>query len=211
MARERIKRKLSAILCADVVGYSRLMGEDEAATLQALKKCETEIIDPIVKEHNGRIFKRMGDGFLVEFSSAVDSIDCAIAWQKEIQDKNYPLKFRIGINLGDVIAEGEDMYGDGVNIAARIEGLADPGSICISRNIYDQIRKKVHLGFEYLGDQQVKNISEPVRVYKLLTDPEDVGKLIGEEKSKTTKSSWFALGFLVLIIATAGLLVYWHF
>ena len=211
MARERIKRKLSAILCADVVGYSRLMGEDEAATLQDLKKCEAEIIDPIVKEHNGRIFKRMGDGFLIEFSSAVDSVDCAIAWQKKNQDKNYPLKFRIGINLGDVIAEGKDMYGDGVNIAARIEGLADPGSICISRTIYDQVRKKVYLGFEYLGEQQVKNISEPVRVYKLLTDPEDAGKVIGEEKSKTTKSSWFALGFLVLIIATAGLLVYWHF
>ncbi len=211
MAEERVKRKLSAILCADVVGYSRLMGEDEAATLQALKKCETEIIDPIVKEHNGRIFKRMGDGFLVEFSSAVDSVDCAIAWQKEIQGKNNPLNFRIGINLGDVIAEGEDMYGDGINIAARIEGLADPGSICISRNIYDQIRKKVYLGFEYLGEQQVKNISEPVRVYKLLTDPEDAGKVIGEAKSKATKSSLFASGFLVLIIATVGLLVYWHF
>ena len=211
MAKERVKRKLSAILCADVVGYSLLMGEDEAATHQALKKCDADVIDPIVKEHNGRIFKRMGDGFLVEFSSAVDSVDCAIAWQKEIQDKNYPLKFRIGINLGDVISEGEDMYGDGVNIAARIESLADPGSICISRNIYDQIRKKVYLGFEYLGEQQVKNISEPIRVYKLLTDPEDAGKVIGVAKSKITKSSWFAYGFLVIIIATAGLLVYWHF
>ena len=211
MARERIKRKLSAILCADVVGYSRLMGEDEVATLQTLKKCETEIIDPIVKEHNGRIFKRMGDGFLVEFSSAVDSVDCAIAWQNEILDKNHPLEFRIGINLGDVIAEGEDMYGDGVNIAARIEGLANPGSICISRNIYDQIRKKVHLGFEYLGEQQVKNISETIRVYKVLTDPEDAGKVVGEVKLKSTKSSWFASGFLVLIIATVGLLVFGHF
>ena len=98
-----------------------MMGEDEAATLQALKKCDADIIYLIVKEHNGRIFKRMGDGFLVELLSAVDRVDCAIAWQKEIKDKNYPLNFRIGINLGDVIAEGEDMYGDGINIAARIE------------------------------------------------------------------------------------------
>ena len=189
MAKERIKRKLSAILCADVVGYSRLMDKDEATTLQTLKKCESEIIDPAVKEHNGRIFKRMGDGFLAEFSSAVDSVECAIAWQKEIQEKNYPLKFRIGINLGDVIEEGEDMYGDGINIAARIESLADPGGISISRNIYDQIKKKVDLGFEYLGEHQVKNISEPVRIYKLLTDPKDAGKVIGEDRPAVRKQS----------------------
>jgi adenylate cyclase len=126
MAKERVKRKLSAILCADVVGYSRLMGEDEAATLSALNSCDEEIIEPTVKEHSGRIFKRLGDGFLVEFSSAVDSVECALAWQKQIEDKNHPLKFRIGINLGDVIAQDDDVYGDGVNIAARIEKLADP-------------------------------------------------------------------------------------
>ncbi|MEJ2135046.1 MAG: adenylate/guanylate cyclase domain-containing protein, partial [Desulfofustis sp.] len=136
MAKERVKRKLSAILCADVVGYSRLMGEDEAATLSALNSCDEEIIEPTVKEHNGRIFKRLGDGFLVEFSSAVDSVECALSWQKLIGDKNHPLKFRIGINLGDVIAQDDDVYGDGVNIAARIEKLADPGGICISQ-IYD--------------------------------------------------------------------------
>ncbi|MFC1832308.1 adenylate/guanylate cyclase domain-containing protein [Thermodesulfobacteriota bacterium] len=119
MAKERVKRKLSAILCADVVGYSRLMGEDETATLHDLNTCEAEIIEPTVEEHNGRIFKRMGDGFLIEFSSAVDSVDCAIAWQKQIEDKNHPLKFRIGINLRDVIEQDDDMYCDGVNIAAR--------------------------------------------------------------------------------------------
>ena len=119
MAEARVKRKLSAILCADVVGYSRMMGEDEAATLDALNTCDTEIIEPTVKGHNGRVFKRLGDGFLVEFSSAVDSVECAIAWQKKIEEKNFPLQFRIGINLGDVIAKDDDVYGDGVNIAAR--------------------------------------------------------------------------------------------
>ena len=187
MAKERVKRKLSAILCADVVGYSRLMGEDEAATLNALNTCDNEIIEPTVKEHNGRIFKRLGDGFLVEFSSAVDSVECALAWQKHIEEKNYSLQFRIGINLGDVIEQGDDMYGDGINIAARIEKLADPGGICISRDIFNHIKKKVRLGFEYLGEQQVKNISEPVGVYRLLTKPEDAGKVIGEDKQVVSK------------------------
>ena len=187
MAKERVKRKLSAILCADVVEYSRLMGEDEAATLDALNACDAEIIEPTVKEHHGRIFKRLGDGFLVEFSSAVDSVECALAWQKQIEDKNHPLKFRIGINLGDVIEQDDDMYGDGVNIASRVEKLADPGGICISRYIFNHIKKKVSLGFEYLGEQQVKNISEPVGVYKLLTKPEDAGKIIGENKQVASK------------------------
>ena len=112
MAKERVKRKLSAILCADVVGYSRLMGEDETATLNELNTCDTEIIEPTVNEHNGRIFKRLGDGFLVEFSSAVDSVECALAWQKHIEEKKFPLQFRIGINLGDVIVQDDDVYGD---------------------------------------------------------------------------------------------------
>ena len=191
MAEERVKRKLSAILCADVVEYSRMMGEDEAATLKLLNTCDAEIIEPTVKEHNGRIFKRLGDGFLVEFSSAVDSVECALAWQKHIEEKNYPLQFRIGINLGDVIEQGDDMYGDGINIAARIEKLADPGGICISRDIFNHIRKKVRLGFEYLGEQQVKNISEPVGVYRLLIKPEDAGKIIGEDKQVISKKFSF--------------------
>ena len=189
MAKERVKRKLSAILCADVVGYSHMMGEDETATLNALNTCDSEIIEPTVREHNGRIFKRLGDGFLVEFSSAVDSVECALAWQKQIHDNKYPLQFRIGINLGDVIEQDDDMYGDGVNIAARIEKLADPGGICISRSIFDQIIKKVNLGFKYLGEQQVKNISKPVGVYNLLTKPEDAGKVIGEDKQVVGRQS----------------------
>lgn len=210
MAKERVKRKLSAILCADIVGYSRLMDENEASTLQVLKKCEAEIIEPVVKEHDGRIFKRLGDGFLVEFSSAVDSVECAIAWQKEIQENNFPLKFRIGINLSDVIPEGEDMYGDGINIAARIESLADPGCICVSRNIYDQIKKKVDLGFEYLGEQKAKNISEPVRVYKLLIKPEDAGKVIGEKRTQAFKRGWLAIAGIAVLMLIAGAVTLWN-
>lgn len=210
MAETTFKRKLSAILCADVVGYSRLMGEDEAATFQALKSCDAEIIEPLVKDHNGRIFKRLGDGFLIEFSSAVDSVKCALAWQKQIKETDQPLRFRIGINLGDVIVEGSDIYGDGVNIAARIEGLADPGSVCISRSIYDQVKKKLAVGFEYLGEQSVKNISDPVRVYKLLIDPADAGKVVGEKEPKTDKWRWLVPAILVLILLSAGLLAFLH-
>ena len=210
MAGERVKRKLSAILCADVVGYSSLMGENEATTLNALKNCESTIIEPIVKEYNGRIFKRLGDGFLVEFSSAVDSVECAIAWQQEIHEQNYSLKFRIGINLGDVIPEGEDMYGHGVNIAARIEQLANPGSVCISRNIYDQVKNKLDFGFENLGEQEVKNISEPIQVYKILVDPQDAGKVIGEKQPRTYTWRWLAPGLFLLIFVSAGLLAFWH-
>ena len=210
MAETTFKRKLSAILCADVVGYSRLMGENEAATFQALKSCDAEIIEPLVKDHNDRIFKRLGDGFLIEFSSAVDSVNCALAWQKQIKETDQPLRFRIGINLGDVIVEGDDIYGDGVNIAARIEGLADPGSVCISRSIYDQVKKKLAVGFEYLGEQSVKNISDPVRVYKLLIDPADAGKVVGEKEPKTDKWRWLVPAILVLILLSAGLLAFLH-
>ena len=201
------KRKLSAILCADVVGYSRLMGEDETATLHALKTCEIKIIEPTVKAHNGRIFKRMGDGFLVEFSSAVDSVNCAIAWQNQIQERKHPLTFRIGINLGDVIAEADDMYGDGINIAARLEKLADPGSICISQNIFEQVKKKIiDLGYLYLGEQEVKNISEPIRVYKLLLNPEDAGKVLGKGKLSIRTKRWFVSVSLALLVVMVGVL-----
>ena len=209
MAEERVKRKLSAILCADVVAYSRLMGEDEAATLKLLNTCDAEIIEPTVKEHNGRIFKWLGDGFLVEFSSAVDSVECAIAWQKQIEEKNFPLQFRIGINLGDVIAKDDDVYGDGVNIAARVEKLSDPGGICITQDIFNQIKKKLDIGFEYLGEQQAKNISEPIRVYKLLVKPEDAGKLIGEKKTLFIKRPWLVFAGLAFIVFTVGAVTLW--
>ena len=143
----------------------------------------------------------MGDGFLIEFSSAVDSVDCAITWQEKIQEKEYSLKFRIGINLGDVIEQDDDMYGDGVNIAAQIEKLADPGGICSSRSIFDQVIEKVNLGLEYLGEQKVKNISKPVGVYKLLTNPGDTGKVIGEEKAVVIKKPVIAFSELALIVS----------
>jgi adenylate cyclase len=187
-----------------------MMGKDEAATLDALNTCDTEIIEPTVKEHNGRVFKRLGDGFLVEFSSAVDSVECAIAWQKQIEEKNFPLQFRIGINLGDVIAKDDDIYGDGVNIAARVEKLTDPGGICITQDIFNQIKKKLDIGFEYLGEQQVKNIPEPIRIYKLLVKPEDAGKLIGEKKTLFLKRPWLVLAGLALVVLTVGVVTLWN-
>ena len=195
MAQERVKRKLSAILCADVVGYSRLMGADETATLRALKFCVTEIIEPTVKEHNGRIFKRMGDGFLVEFSSAVDSVECALDWQNKINSGTTPLRFRIGINLGEVIPEEDDIYGDGVNIAARIEALAAPGGICVSRSIHDQVKNKVSNQFEYLGEKKAKNISDPLYLYKVLTEYEVTERQVSNKLSLPEKPSIAVLPF----------------
>ena len=171
MAEARVDRRLAAILAADVVGYSRLMGEDEEATLAALKTLRRELIDPKVKEHHGRIVKTTGDGALVEFASVVDSVRCAVEIQREMVDRNADvpterrIAFRIGINLGDVIIDEGDIYGDGVNVAARLEALAEPGGICVSRVVRDQVRDKLDFAFDDRGEQQVKNISRPVRSY----------------------------------------------
>ncbi|MCH8924610.1 MAG: hypothetical protein IH924_00565 [Proteobacteria bacterium] len=168
-----MERRLAAILAADVVGYSRLMGADEVGTLAALKAHRAELIDPTIAEHNGRIVKLMGDGTLVEFTSVVEAVACAVAIQRGMAERNAPMAqdrrivLRIGINLGDVIVEGEDIYGDGVNVAARLEGLAEPGGIYVSGEVYRQVRNKLDLGFEDLGEREVKNIAEPVRVYRL--------------------------------------------
>ena len=195
MTGRKIKRKLSAILCADVVGYSRLMGEDEGTTLHALKKCETQVIEPTVREHHGRIFKRMGDGFLVEFSSAVDSVECALDWQLRVDEAETNLRFRIGINLGEVIPEDDDIYGDGVNIAARVEALAAPGGVCISRSIYDQVKNKISHQFEYLGEKRAKNIPEPLSIYKVLTESETSLPEPGKTLSLPEKPSIAVLPF----------------
>jgi len=166
-------RKLAAILAADVVGYSKLMGEDEAGTLSALKHCRRELFDPTVDRHRGRIFKVIGDGILAEFQSVVDGVRCAIDIQTAMMRKKFgrgegkKLHFRIGLNLGDVIADGDDIYGDGVNIAARLETLAEPGGLCISGPVYDQVKNKLDLGYDDLGPQTVKNIADPIRVYKV--------------------------------------------
>jgi adenylate cyclase len=174
-------RRLAAILAADVAGYSRLMGTDEEGTLERLKAHRRQLIDPKITEHHGRIVKTTGDGLLAEFASVVDAVRCAAEVQRGMLDRELELpdeqriKLRIGINLGDVIAEGGDIFGDGVNVAARLEALAEPGGICVSRTVRDQIRDKLPYPFEDLGDQSVKNIARPVRVYALR--PEAVADL----------------------------------
>ncbi len=170
---ERAERKLAAILAADVVGYSRLMGEDEEGTLAALKAVRREVTDPKFKEHRGRIVKTTGDGLLVEFASVVDAVRCAVEVQRAISSRNADspareqITFRIGINVGDVIIDEHDIFGDGVNVAARLEGLAEPGGIYVSRVVRDQVRDKLSFGFEDMGERQVKNIARPVHVFRV--------------------------------------------
>src|SRR6516164_4800258 len=166
-------RRLTAILAADVAGYSRLMGADEEGTHERLQAHLRELVDPKITEHRGRTVKNTGDGFLAEFQSVVDAVRCAVEVQREMIDRepDVPderrIRFRIGINLGDVIAEEGDIYGDRVNVAARLEALAEPGGICISRMVRDQIRDKLAYPFEDMGEQSVKNIARPVRVFAL--------------------------------------------
>ncbi len=176
MAEERVKRRLAAIFAADVVGYSRLMGEDEAGTLATLKAHRAALIDPKIAEHQGRIVKTTGDGMLVEFPSVVEAVQCAVEVQKEMAERNTGVSedrrmlFRIGINVGDVIIEGDDIYGDGVNVAARLEGLAEPGGICVRRAVRNQVRDKLPVVFEDLGEIEVKNIARPVRAFRVALD-----------------------------------------
>ena len=170
---ERVQRRLSAILAADVAGYSRLMGLAEEGTLAALKAIRRELADPKIAEHRGRIVKTTGDGMLVEFASVVDAVRCAVEVQRGMAERNAGvpadtrIQFRIGINLGDIIIDEGDIYGDGVNIAARLEALAEPGGICVSRVVRDQVRDKLDFTFEDQGEQQVKNIARQVRVFKI--------------------------------------------
>ena len=171
--RGRVERRLAAILAADVAGYSRLMGADEEGTLERLKALRRELLDPKIAEHRGRIVKTTGDGMLVEFASVVDAVRCAVAVQQAMPERetgvgaDSRIELRIGINLGDVIVEGDDLYGDGVNIAARIEALADAGGILVSNTVHDQVRDRLPFLFEDLGEHQVKNIARPVRVYRV--------------------------------------------
>ena len=177
MTEEGFKRKLAAILSADVVEYSRLMREDEKATIQSLTAYR-EVMTKLIKQHHGRVVDTVGDNLLAEFASAVDAVQGAVAVQKEIKASNAQLPenrkmiFRVGINLGDLVVEGDRIYGDGVNIAARLEALADPGGICISKTIHEQIEDKLPLGYEYLGEKTVKNIVKPIRAYRVLFNPE---------------------------------------
>jgi adenylate cyclase len=184
LATGRVERRLAAILAADVAGYSRLMGADEEGTLAQLKALRRELSDPKIKEHRGRIVKTTGDGLLLEFASVVDAVRCAVEVQREMAERNAGvppdrrIEFRMGINLGDIIKDGRDIHGDGVNVAARLEALAEPGGICVSRVVRDQVRDKLDFAFEDAGEQRVKNIARPLRVYHVRP-----GELADEEMS----------------------------
>ncbi len=177
VAETRVQRRLAAILAADVVAYSRLMEQDESGTLAVLKARRKEVLEPLVTRHQGRIFKITGDGVLVEFGSAVNAVQCAIDLQRGMTVANGDLPepprivLRIGVNLGDVMVEGSDLYGDGVNIAARLEGIAEPGGVLVSGMAFDYVRNKVNAAFDDLGTQTLKNIAEPVRVYRIAGTP----------------------------------------
>jgi adenylate cyclase len=211
---ERAKRKLTAILSADVKGYSRLMGQNELSTVETLKRYR-EIISSLVQQYSGRVVDSPGDNILAEFSSVVDAVECAVKIQGDLQEKNARLpenrrmQFRIGVNLGDVIDDEERIYGDGVNVAARVEGLAEGGGICISRKTFNEVKNKLSLGYEYLGEHSVKNITEPVRAYKVLMEPEHAGKVVGDQRPKPKQWRWAALaiGFIIVV----GALAIWNF
>jgi adenylate cyclase len=178
-------RRLAAILAADVAGYSRLMGADEEGTHERLKTLLRQLVDPKIKEHRGRIVKNTGDGMLVEFGSVVDAVRCAAEIQRAMKDCNTDIpedkriSFRMGINLGDVIVEPDDIFGDGVNIAARLEALAEPGGICISRTVHDHIGDRLPYSFEDIGEQRVKNIGRPVDVYRIRLGAESKAVVTG--------------------------------
>jgi TolB-like protein/class 3 adenylate cyclase len=177
MVAPRVDRRLAAIMAVDVVGYSRLIGVDEAGTLVRVKAHRIELAEPLIAEHHGRVVKLTGDGALVEFASAVDAVECAVAIQNGMAEREAAepeerrIRFRIGINIGDIILEDGDIFGDGVNVAARLEGLAEPGGICIARNVWNQVKGKLDLGFEPMGEHRVKNIAEPITVYRVRPGP----------------------------------------
>lgn len=217
MSPEAMQRKLTAILSADVKGYSRLMGEDEKATIRTLNAC-LEIMTTLIQQHGGRVVDATGDNLLAEFSSVVKAIECAVEIQKELKARNADLpenrrmEFRIGVNLGDVIEEGEQIYGDGVNIAARLESLAEGGGICISGSAYEQVEGKLDIGYEYLGEQSVKNIRKPVRVYRVLMEPEEAGSVVyRRRKDDPLHRRRATLVFLVVLVVVALALAVWRF
>jgi len=212
MAEKGFKRKLTAILSADVEGYSRLMDDSEEATIRTLTDYR-EAMRNLIQQHRGRVVDTAGDNLLAEFTSAVDAVNCSVEIQRELAERNAELsddrkmEFRIGVNVGDVVEEEDRIYGDGVNIAARVEGLSEAGGICITGRAYDQVKNKLELGYEYLGEHCVKNISEPVRVYKVLMEPEAVGKVIGEKRFLGRFSRRTALAALIILIIVAGGLI----
>jgi adenylate cyclase len=217
MTEERVKRKISAILSADVAGYSRLMGEDEVSTVKTLEAYR-KVMSDLIEQFRGRVVDSPGDNLLAEFSSVVDAVQCAVEIHEVIRAKNEELPedrrmlFRIGVNLGDVIEEGDRIYGDGVNIAARLEGLAEAGGICISGSAHEQIENKLALGYEYIGEHTVKNIAKPVKVYRVPMEPKAATLKEENEKKSTLKNwQWTALGAAGAIIVIIGALAIWTF
>jgi len=214
MPTQDVKRKLTAILSADVKGYSRLMGEDEEGTLRTLTAYR-DVMATLIQQQYGRVVNAPGDALLAEFESVVDAVKSAVEIQRELAKRNAELpidrrmEYRIGINLGDVMVDGESIYGDGVNIAARMESLADGGGICISGTVYDHIENKLTLGYEYLGEQTVKNIAKPVRVYKVMLEPKAAGKVIGEKKAKSRQWQRTALIVIAILIVMAAAAAIW--
>jgi len=210
-------RKLTAILSADVKGYSRLMGEDEKATIRTLN-AYLEIMTTLIQQHGGRVVDATGDNLLAEFSSVVKAVECAVEIQKELKARNAHLpenrrmEFRIGVNLGDVIEEGEQIYGNGVNIAARLESLAEGGGICISGSAYEQVEGKLDIGYEYLGEQSVKNIRKPVRAYRILMEGVAAGSVVyRRRKDDPLHRRRATLVFLVVLVGAALALAVWRF
>jgi adenylate cyclase len=216
METHQAKRKLTAIFSADVKGYTRLMRDDEEATVQTLTAYR-EIITTLIDLYRGRLIDSPGDNLLAEFASVVDAVQCAVEVQRELRARNDNLpenrrmEFRIGVNLGDVIEEGERIYGDGVNVAARLEGLADPGGISISRTVYDQVKNKLSLGFEYLGEHAVKNISEPVRLYRVGIDRKAADTAIIEKRAKKQRWRRVAIAAAVVIVLGGSGIATWKF
>jgi class 3 adenylate cyclase len=205
-----LERKLTAILCADVFGYSRLMGENEEATLRTLSS-HRKLIDSLIEQHHGRFVNSAGDSVLAEFASVVNAVQCAVETQTTLNAENANLppnrrmEFRIGVNLGDVMVDGEQIYGDGVNVAARLESLADPGSICISGTVYEQVRDKLALSYEDAGEQEVKNIVRPVRVLRVMLEGGTATRTTAKATQRSLRKHWrggvFSLGGLALIAA----------
>ncbi|CAB5134289.1 Adenylate cyclase (EC [Olavius algarvensis associated proteobacterium Delta 3] len=209
MESKGFNRKLSAILSADVKGYSKLMGDDEESTINTITRYRS-IITGLIEKHDGRVVDAPGDNVLAEFGSSLHALLGAIEIQRTVATENDRLPenlrmdFRIGINLGDIIHKDDRIYGEGVNIAARIENLADPGGICVSRGVFEQVEGKLDVGFSYLGQHSVKNINKPVNIYKVLLDPKDAGRIVSTPETKTPTRTWLAVAIVALVIAVGG-------
>jgi TolB-like protein/class 3 adenylate cyclase len=211
MASDTVERRLAAIFAADMVGFSRLMEADEDGTIARQKACLSDVFEPAIDAHSGRIVKTTGDGLLVEFASAVSAVQCAVNIQRAMAERegdvpeDRRITYRIGINVGEIVIDGDDILGDGVNVAARLEALAEPDGICISDAVFRNVRGKTDIGFEELGPQKVKNISEPVTSYRVLLDPEADGGVVTKRRSSRKPVYVVAAA---LVVAVAGVLIW---